>query len=322
MNFRQLAYGILSYLPLSPDLLTPRTGGTNSAEYCYCIWLRHLALAADGGMISFPRVVAELGPGDSLGVGMAALISGVDRYYAFDAVPHADRRNDLAIFDRLVEMFHARARIPGLDVFPEMIIGLPSYDFPGLLSDSHLDKALQPERIQALREQLAGDGSQTPAIAYRAPWFRPNEAEYGKVDLLMSSAVLEHVDNVDDAYGAIRDWLKPSGWSVHQIDFRSHSLFRGWDGHWACPDWLWRLMRGRRAYLLNREPFSTHLRAIGDAGLILLRATRSEREPERKKLAHRFAHLDEQDRRTSTAIVQLQKPGCSEDHFVSPLPEQ
>ncbi|MBE1162761.1 class I SAM-dependent methyltransferase [Dyella acidiphila] len=309
MNFRQLAYGLLSYLPVSPDLFTPKTGGTDSAEYCYCVWLRQLVLAANGGMTSFPQVIAELGPGDSLGVGMAALISGVERYYAFDAVPHANRRNDLAIFDRLVELFRARTPIPSLAVFPAMVIGLPSYDFPShVLTEQHMQEALRPARIEALREQLASHSAETPAMAYRAPWQQPAEAEFGKVDLLISNAVLEHVEHVGPAYRAVRDWLKPEGWSAHQIDFRSHSLFQGWDGHWACPDWLWRLMQGRRAYLLNREPYSTHVRAIQDAGLTLLQAIRAERQPERKKLARRFAHMDGQDRSTSMVFVVLRKP--------------
>jgi hypothetical protein len=308
MNFRQLAYGVLSYLPIPADWLTPRTGGTDSAEYCYCVWLRQLAFAAEFGMTSFPRVVAELGPGDSIGVGMAALISGADRYYAFDAVAHADRHNDLAMFDRLVAMFRARAPIPGLDIFPEMVIGLTSNAFPHhLLTESHMQEALRDERIQGLRAQLVTPGTSMHAIAYHAPWMQPTEMELGQVDLVISNAVLEHVSDIESTYKAIYAWLKPSGWSAHQIDFRSHSLFSGWDGHWACPAWLWRLMQGRRAYLLNREPYSAHVQAIKDAGLILIHATRAEREPECKRLASRFTRLDDQDRRTSAVFVLLRK---------------
>lgn len=63
MNFRQLAYGVLSYVPGAADRLVGATGGTSSADYCYCVWLRHLVLARRGGMSGFPAVVAELGPG-------------------------------------------------------------------------------------------------------------------------------------------------------------------------------------------------------------------------------------------------------------------
>ena len=77
LNFRQLTYGILSFFPFVPESIYRGTGGTGSARYCYSIWLRHLLLAHAGGMRGLPSTLAELGPGDSVGVGLAALISGV-----------------------------------------------------------------------------------------------------------------------------------------------------------------------------------------------------------------------------------------------------
>src|SRR5689334_3926898 len=52
------------------------TGGSSSARYCYSVWLRHLSMAARLGLNTDPKDVAELGPGHSIGVGLAALLSG------------------------------------------------------------------------------------------------------------------------------------------------------------------------------------------------------------------------------------------------------
>lgn len=76
----------------------------------------------------------------------------------------------------------------------------------------------------------------------------------------------------------------------------------------GCPDWLWTLMQGRRAYLLNRQPLSRHLSAIDRSGLSIVHLTTHEREPERKRLSGRFSELDQRDRRTSVAFVSLRKP--------------
>ena len=71
--------GIASYLPEYDH--TGVTGGTESARYCYSVWLRHLCLAQSADpRLGVPRVVAELGPGDSIGIGLAALLSGVEKY--------------------------------------------------------------------------------------------------------------------------------------------------------------------------------------------------------------------------------------------------
>src|SRR5439155_1152871 len=149
-------------------------GDTSSARYCYSVWLRHLVVAAANGFKVPPRVVAELGPGDSLGLGLSMLLSGADRYHAFDVVQHA----------------------------------------------------------QVKRNQ----------------------------------AVLGHVDDLASSYRAMRLSIKPDGLLSHTIDFRCHSTARVWHGHWRYSDAVWKLIRGRRSYLLNREPYSAHLRLLAANG--------------------------------------------------------
>lgn len=308
MNLRQLAYGLLSFVPGIPESLYRGTGGTNSAEYCYCIWLRHLLLARSHGMTTVPRIVAELGPGDSIGVGLAALLSGAERYVAFDAMRHADSASVLSIFDRLVELFEQRAPVPGNDRFPELPFDLPNHDFPHeVLTEGHLRSALAPERIERLRALVAGSvlGAE---IDYRAPWDALLTGDEGSVDLLLSNAVMEHVADLPTTYRTLARWLRPGGFASHQIDFRSHGLFRAWDGHWQCPDWLWRLFVGKRLYLLNRAPLSTHLDLATKSGLSTIALIKVTRTPEAHRVARRFRGMSLEDRATCGAYILQQKP--------------
>lgn len=310
MNFRQLAYGLLSFVPGIPESLYRGTGGTGSAEYCYSIWLRHLVLARSNGMQMFPRVVAELGPGDSIGVGMAALLSGTERYVALDAMAHADAPNSLMIFDALVELFRARAAIPGKDVFPEITLDLPDQNFPaGILPASQLQAALHDDRVGWLRSIISGALPAPDIVDYRAPWGAVGRDDAGSVDFLLSNAVMEHVVDLRDAYQAMAIWLRPGGFASHQIDFRSHGLFRAWDGHWACPDWLWTMFMGRRAYLLNREPFSTHRALAAVAGLREENCQRITRAVESQRLSSQFRTMSVDDRSTCAGYLLLSKSG-------------
>jgi hypothetical protein len=45
----------------------------------------------------------ELGPGDSIGAGLAALLSGADRYVGLDVMPFLARADLEKIFDELVQ---------------------------------------------------------------------------------------------------------------------------------------------------------------------------------------------------------------------------
>jgi len=252
-------------------------------------------------------VVGELGPGDSIGTGLAALISGSDRYIALDAVAHADTSRNLRIFDELVDLFKARTPIPGPDEFPEITLDLPDLAFPShILDDARLDAALEPARLVAIRR--ATESPRPDVIDYRAPWHALKPDDHGAIDFLLSNAVLEHVTDLPTAYRAMAQWLRSGGIASHQIDFRSHGLFAAWDGHWACPGWLWRLFLGRRPYLLNREPFATH-RALGRAsGLTEVAAIRIECAPQSSRLASRFATMSEEDRRSCGGYLLQQRP--------------
>ena len=61
---------------------------------------------------SIPNSVAELGPGDSLGIGLAALLCGANNYYGLDAVPYCNDERNLKVFEELVGLFTQREHIP------------------------------------------------------------------------------------------------------------------------------------------------------------------------------------------------------------------
>jgi SAM-dependent methyltransferase len=303
---RQILYGVATYLPGVNAIFGRGGGDSKSARYCYSVWLRHLVTAFEAGLAEHPRVVAELGPGDTLGVGLAALISGAEKYNAFDVVRHADVAHNQKIFDELVELFRRREPIPHGGDLVEVRPLLGSYAFPhAILTDAHLARVLAPERLKQLRAALQNEA----VVQYRTRWFDDQQIDRESVDLVCSQAVLEHVDDLDSAYRAMRQWLKPGGVSSHQIDFRCHNTARGWNGHWTIPDTTWKVLRGKRSYLLNREPCSTHVRLLKEHGFELTNSIPVEMPSEvsRSALAPRFDKLTDDDLKTCGALLQAVK---------------
>lgn len=285
------------------------TGGTVSAQYCYSVYLRHLVTAARHGLATDPGVVVELGPGDSLGIGLMALLTGAEQYYALDAVRHAATETNLMIFDELAKLLTTRVPIPFGGEFVEILPELADYAFPTqILSDTRLTRALAPERLSRLRLALAGDLTTGP-IRYIAPMGRMHEIPADSVDLILSQAVMEHVDQLEKTYAECFRCLKPGGYMSHQIDLQCHETAPEWNGHWKYSTLTWRLMRGRRPWFINRQPCSTHIDLVKKSGFDLrVQITQSGNYGiSRKQLAKGFRGLSESDLLTAGVLILASK---------------
>lgn len=282
MAIKPVIKGLLTFVPGVPGILPKgRTGGTNRASYCLEVWLKHLAMLRAAGMRSMPGALAELGPGDSIGVGLAALLSGVDRYYALDVVRFSNTGSNLAIFDELAELSKAR------------------------------DASLSEDRIMRIRGAIASPGSvhDGVTIRYVVPWSDIGAIEPESVDAIVSHAVLEHVVDLEGAYRAFSLWLKPGGMMSHQIDFTSHGTAEKWNGYRAYPEFLWKAIVGRRPYLLNRQPCSAHLALLAKNGFEIVSTKRVDRTDgiSRSRLSRRWKNISDADLACSDLIVQARK---------------
>ncbi|MHC4424771.1 MAG: methyltransferase domain-containing protein [Planctomycetota bacterium] len=313
MGLKHVARGVLTYVPRLDRLLTGHTGGTDSARYCYSVWLRHLVLAQQAGLCTWPKAVAEFGPGDSLGIGLAALLSGVEKYYALDVVEYAGTDVNLAILDELVTLFSNKEPIPSEEEFPLVKPLLKSYKFPhDSLTDDRLRQGLTTERIQSMRESLANPNNSNKGdieIRYIVPWYDTGAMKQESVDMIFSQAVLEHVDGLAHIYKTFYRWLKIDGFMSHQIDFGCHRLAKQWNGHWAYSDLTWKLIKGRRSYLLNREPYSTHKRLLGQSGFEIVCEVKTSDNSGllRKQLSPRLKQASEEDMTTRTVHILARK---------------
>jgi SAM-dependent methyltransferase len=300
--------GMLTWVPVlnAWRLRRASTGGTDSPRYCYSVWLRHLAMLDLYGFRINGAHIGELGPGDSIGIGLAALLSGASRYVGLDIVPFSAKANLGRIFGELVQLYSREEPIPNENEFPSVRPRLNSYEFPNHLVDyTHIG-----DRAEKIRGELKAGLNGGQLLSYRTPWTSLDDVAVGTLDLIFSQAVLEHVDSLPETYQAMFAWLKPGGYASHVIDFSAHHLSPFWNGHWAYSDWQWKLVRGKREFLLNREPLSTHLAHAQNAGFqtMLLRRDYRNRGLKVNTLASRFRSLDTEDSQISGAMLILRKP--------------
>lgn len=305
-KLRAMTIGLVLHMPFVKTLLSYRTGGTIDSKYCYSVWLRHLKML-NSVQHGVPKRVAELGPGDSLGIGFAALLSGCESIRAFDVIKYWNVERNLKIFEELVVLFKNKAPIPGNTEYPRTQPKLDTYAFPdNILSEEILKDSLSESRLEAIREEIKNpDNPRNTLVKFYVPWDDYKVISPGSIDFVYSQAVLEHVEDPEGTYIAFSKWLKKGGIMSHSIDFKCHRTTKRWNGHRTYSEFEWNVVKGGRMFLINRLPYSAHRELQKKHGFRILKdlpVTMANDIP-RDEFSQRFRNLSEEDMTTSEAYM-------------------
>lgn len=313
VNLYPLIRGLISYGIPRKYLLKPGSGGTFSSKYCYSVWLRHLIHLFHKGLLTDLKQIkriAEIGPGDSLGIGIAGLLTGASEYYAFDVIEHANLDKNWQIAEELATFFKERSEIPHRGrQFSNTKPVLDNYEFPReILGGRNIEETQLSAKLEHIKKALLGQTSKV-MIKYIVPWYEKKYDLHGKIDLIYSQAVMEHVDDLEHAYSTMYEWLKPGGIISHQIDFKAHEMTKEWNGHWYINQGLWNILLHGRKYSINRLPLSAHLKEIEKAGFSIKNIIpfKQENPFEGKKPRINKCTFTDEDMVTSSALVQAVK---------------
>lgn len=277
VNYKSLLRGAVSMIPGSYLLYKQIHGdgrhSSANAKFCYSFWLRLLVKLHERGGLSRIADVAELGCADSLGIGIAAVISGSSSYTALELRSFDFRASSIQLFDEIVDLFASKADIPDDSEFPKISLKLSDYAFPTGIFPPQIHSALcNPARLAAIRKRVESisDGETGNTFNYIAPWDAKVNDLKGRFDLIFSRAVMEHVAEADKVYSKLHDCLKLSGLMFHDIEYNSHHTSKHWNGHWAFSNFVWKLIKGKRPMMINRIPHSIHAKMIVICGFKLI----------------------------------------------------
>lgn len=309
-EYKPVLFGALSFLPFVHN--AQKTGDRWSASaladaddsqrprklatYCYGVWIKHLTLLTQAGM-PLPTAIAEIGPGDSLGVGIAALLSGVKLYHAYDTASNGTPAGDLPIVRELAAMFARRD--------PRPTKGWPDFDrylgtglFPRtILPDSILESSLSEAHVSDVEKAFVSARTGASGfVRYIAPWTSEVSAQV-QYDLILSHSVLQYVDDLDQQFRTYATMLRPGGWMSHQVDLSSLGITQSWNGHLAYGRRLWRIVRGHRDFGPNRLLPAHYLKRLRDCGFEVIQLERLQRHDglRRSQLASEFRQFSDDE---------------------------
>jgi SAM-dependent methyltransferase len=237
---------IAKYLPSLYVTLTKQTGrGSNTstpeetARYfvsCVHDYLEKIGVPKDDyGSFLANKEVLEYGPGDTLGVAFLLYAYGAASVKCVDRFPLSnDIKKSADIYRALLHSLKGEILDRATDAFVEK--GVPESGFRPELISYHVTA-----------DGLCGESS--------------------RYDLIISRAVLEHVNNLEGSIRDIKFALKPNGITVHLVDLKSHGLDRYQQFDFLTwPAGLYRLMYSHKGFP-NRWRVDKYLELLEKYGL-------------------------------------------------------
>lgn len=256
-----------------------------AAYFRRCIedYLVFANLSADpADAVFLDKSIVEYGPGDFPGVAILLIAHGAAKVWCVDRFPM------VRLSEKNLQVWHALWA--GMD-----------------------DRQRQRARA-ALRDP------QDPAAG-----FRPEAIEYvvrphgfcgldRAADLVLSRAVLEHVDDLAGTFDDMLRALKPGGQAWHQVDLKSHGLHRRNPLDFlAWPAWLWAAMYSHKG-VPNRWRVDRYREIVGRLPVEAVRIEPTQRASAadvaavRPQLAAEFRRLSDEDLACLGLWVGFRKP--------------
>ena len=209
------------------------------------------------------KLVLEYGPGDILGVALLMYAYGAKEVNCVDKFPLSRlSTKNIKIYASLLNSLDDIRRERAANAFNEK--GRPESGFNGNIISYQLTK----NGLSDARD---------------------------KYDLVISRAVLEHVNDLDSTMLDISRSMKIGGISIHQVDLKSHGLDRyaAFD-FLTWPTSLYKLMYGHKGFP-NRWRVDKYIALSNDTNLLVKKIAPTGRinqnEISNLKLAKEFAHV-------------------------------
>ena len=188
----------------------------------------------DAGFMFRDKRVLEYGPGDIPGVALLFYAYGAEQVFCVDRFPMFRlTAKNTAVIQCLLDRLEGKARERA-----EAAIKRTNAEITGF-SPGTVTYLVRPDGLAALNNE---------------------------VDLIISRAVLEHVNDLKATFTDMYHCLKSGTMAVHQVDLKSHGLHRENQLDFlAWSPFLWRLMYSAKG-VPNRWRVDTYRRLIVDTG--------------------------------------------------------
>jgi len=255
--------GLITFVPGATNFIDKRKKksrhSSSNAEFAYSLWLSALVFLYENNIKANLSKIGEIGNGGSLGLAFCAILTGSQRYYDLEFYDNINISEQLLLLDEIAQLFQNKTPIRKFD---SINIKIKNYNFP---ADIVLSEREQLLIIEQLKTEIKSGFVNSKLISIIDNW---ESAPSLALDFVFSRAVMEHVKNPSEIYASIKKHLKEGSYMFHDIELHSHGISKQIDGHLQIKPFWWRIIIGKRPFLMNRWSFSEHLNEIKKQGFL------------------------------------------------------
>ncbi|WP_131111372.1 methyltransferase domain-containing protein [Sulfuricystis thermophila] len=181
------------------------------------------------------KVILEYGPGDIPGVALLLVAHGASKVYCVDRFPLVSfTQKNVDVIRCLHDFLDERERQRFVQCFKNQ------QALDDGFNPEHIEYLVHPDGLSELRD---------------------------KADIVISRAVLEHVNDLNATFDDMLRAMKPGALAIHQVDLRSHGLHVVNPLDFLSPaQWLWRLMHSHKG-VPNRWRANRYIDIMAHLGL-------------------------------------------------------
>ena len=201
IKYKQIIVGILSNINFIWYFIKlfyyKNTGGSNNSIYCYLVWLKHDYYLNENNIEIYNKDICEIGPGDSIGVGICALILGAKSYTGLDVISYNESKLLIQIFDDIIYYITNEVSNFKNDGFQNINPRSNQEIFPDYLKQRIINyNLLDKNRIANIKSDLFEfiNNKSSNTINYYSPW-DDIKIENNKYDICISQSAFEYFEN-------------------------------------------------------------------------------------------------------------------------------
>lgn len=258
---KSIGKGAITFIPGSNYFLAKKKKKSrhsgSDALFSYSLWLSNMVYLSEHRIKPDYTRLVEIGNGGALGIAFCAILTGTSKYFSFEHNQNINYKEQIELLESISLLFDKSEPIHH---YERVNIRISDHSYP---ENKVLPKTQRKRLVKQLKQDLHNKLIGSDLIFLVQNWEIQNPLN---ITFAFSRAVMEHVNDPNYIYHKVFSHLLAGAFMLHDIEFHSHGITTKINDHFKIQLPIWKIIRGKRAFYLNRFKPVDHINSMTNCG--------------------------------------------------------